>query len=757
MRKLCTLTILLFWVASSAGAASIDGRLAYLASTTGKAADNFTGSLRFHTRPSAAQLRELADLGVEFFDQHGRTVYPARIPFSGLPALQDRADIASIECGWHPVSVPSLARSAIEVEADQVWEIASPAGGTVTGKGVLICDIDTGVNYFHSSFFKLDGEVFTWLDVDNSGDLSSRDAVDLNSNGRADPGEKLRWKEAIGTARFGNVLGVFDADLDILFNDTDNNEIRDYGPPRFGEDSPCYGERLFLCDDLNADGRLNVGEPLLSLGDTRIRAIREGNGEVHRRGIDLFASEGDYWGHGTPVSGILAGGWARRHRMTGMAPGAEMLHVIQTDADEPPFGLPITPGLAWAVAEGADVVLFEFGMWVWEYLDGSSNLEIMINEYAEDEGVIFVNGVGNLATGQMHSRFRSAGGQVLSLEAATTIVWASFLWTDTKSLGLTVAPPAGQAIRLSLDGTTVVANGYRIYSNLSVSPRGTRRIDLRLGTDPEGAGVGGDWRFTFHGSDADVHGYFADNDLSWVSPSKWIIGEDPTHTISWPATADSSIGVAAYYTFNGGPISPYSSRGPRIDGRPIVDIAAPGSSVTSANPDNPTGFIPFGATSGAGAHVAGAAALLAELAPGLDHGVCRQYLRMGAAQDEFTGDPHRAGAGKLRIRQTIAKLLGEMSESPMQPSVTVVTFPNPCNTGATIRYRQVASGSASLRVFDAGGREIWNMLIQGGVEEWRDVRWNGKDRDGRTMAAGVYFAHVRQGEAVGACKLTIVK
>jgi len=109
--------------------------------------------------------------------------------------------------------------------------------------------------------------------------------------------------------------------------------------------------------------------------------------------------------------------------------------------------------------------------------------------------------------------------------------------------------------------------------------------------------------------------------------------------VSWPATADSAISVAAYNPLNDGGINAFSGQGPRIDGRPDVDLAAPGSTVFSISAFTPGDFTPFGGTSAAGPHVAGAAALLRQLLPGLDSGTCRAWLRAGAAQDEHTGDP----------------------------------------------------------------------------------------------------------------------
>lgn len=636
--------------------------------------------------------------------------------------------------------------------------MVGPGGGTLSGEGILVCDIDTGVNYLHSNFFKLSGETFDWIDVDMSGTLTAGDAVDLDDDGLADAGEDLRWHESTGTSTYGNNPALYNTDFDFLYNDNNANTIRDYGPPAFGETDPCYGERIFLTDDLNDNGLLDVGETLLALGPSKVRAIYNRDGTVYRRGIDLLGSEKDYFGHGNQVTGIFGGGWVGLHAMSGMAPGIESIHVNFDYAAEPPFLLPIEAGMAWAVGEGADVIIIEDGEWVWEYLDGSSNVEIMINEYAADDSVIFVVPAGNLATGHMHTHFNSSAGEVLRASASHTILWPSFLWrSETSFTFLYVTPPGGTPVLIPADGTTVVTAGYRIYSNLSVSPRGTRRLDLRLATNPEGGSVGGDWGFSFAGPDTELHGYFGDDTFSWTSASYWVNYQTQDYTVTWPSTADSAITVTAYTVAGDGDIDGYSGWGPRIDGVPIVDIAAPGRTVYAPNPWSWGNFSAFAGTSAAGPHVAGAAALLKELIPDLDNGKCRQYLRAGAQQDVYTTDPDRWGAGKLRIYSAIVEVLTAVAETPRHPDLALGAYPNPFNPHTTIRFHLPESQPARLRIFDVTGREVWSRELAAGAPGWREVRWDGRNREGNSVASGVYFAHLRQGGRYAVFKLIIVR
>ncbi len=756
-------TIILLVSSLATAEVHVDARVAWVKASKADETASFTGSLRFMSRPGEAEFRMLNELGVEFFDYGrgragSRTVYPAKIPFGAIEQLKQLDFLVSVECARPRRTPPPLARSGPQVEADLAWQVGVPGGGTLSGAGVIICDIDTGVNYLHSSFFKLSGETFDWLDVDMSGTLNAGDAVDLDSDGIPDTDEDLLWHESAGTSQYGNNPAAYDTGFDFLYNDANGNVSRDYGPPTYGENDPCYGERIFLTDDTNDNGLLDVGETLLALGQTRVRAIYNRDGSIHRRGIDLLTSELDLWGHGTQVSGIFGGGWVGLHAMSGMAPGIESLHINYDYAAEPPFLWPIEAGLAWAVGEGADIVIIEDGEWVWEYLDGSSNVEIMINEYAANDSIIFIVPAGNLATGHMHTHFNSSAGEVLRADATHSILWPSFLWrTPSSFTSLTVTPPGEAPVIVPADGSTLVTSSYRIYSNLSVSTRGTRRLDLRMTTNPEGGSVGGDWTFDFTGPDTELHGYFGEDSFSWTSAGYWVNGESADYTVTWPATADSAITVTAYTVAGDGDIDNYSGWGPRIDGQPIVDIAAPGRWVYSASHLNAGDFSKFAGTSGAGPHVAGAAALLKELIPDLDNGKCRQYLRAGAGQDVYTTNPDRWGAGKLRIYSSIAGALTAVAETPPYPDLAMGAYPNPFNPSTTIRFNLPASGPARLRIFDVTGREIWSRELSPDTPGWQEVSWDGRNRDGGSVASGVYFAHVRQGGQYAACKLILVQ
>ncbi|MBD3222776.1 S8 family serine peptidase [bacterium] len=79
-------------------------------------------------------------------------------------------------------------------------------------------------------------------------------------------------------------------------------------------------------------------------------------------------------------------------------------------------------------------------------------------------------------------------------------------------------------------------------------------------------------------------------------------------------------------------------------------------------------------------------------------------------------------------------------------AVTLVgAIPNPFNPMTTVRYALPASQRVSLRVYDVQGRlvrELVDGIVPAGTNE---ARWDGRDRHGRSVASGTYFARLVAG------------
>lgn len=64
-------------------------------------------------------------------------------------------------------------------------------------------------------------------------------------------------------------------------------------------------------------------------------------------------------------------------------------------------------------------------------------------------------------------------------------------------------------------------------------------------------------------------------------------------------------------------------------------------------------------------------------------------------------------------------------------------FPNPFNPSTTIKFNLVQSGAYAYELFDAEGRQIRTYRLTT-CSASRTIHWNGRDQQGRSVAAGVY-------------------
>jgi hypothetical protein len=82
------------------------------------------------------------------------------------------------------------------------------------------------------------------------------------------------------------------------------------------------------------------------------------------------------------------------------------------------------------------------------------------------------------------------------------------------------------------------------------------------------------------------------------------------------------------------------------------------------------------------------------------------------------------------------------------PPVTRTWFeppaPNPFNPSTTLRYSLLEGGRVQLSIYDARGRLVRSLVdaLQPGGR-WYEVRWDGRDGEGRVVPSSAYFARLR--------------
>ena len=650
-----------------------------------------------------------------------RQFVPAIIDRDALQALSRLSHVQRI------VSAPAQGPAPMDHSAELIGLKAAwgsrPAMDLLTGEGILVADIDSNADIFHPKFFRADAGYFDWIDVDGDGVFTpGADAIDLDGDGVAlnETGQLLRSETVM--LQYGYSVDAredgFDPAIDWLYIDENTNGERDYGADNgFDDETPAFGEPLFVPDDLNANGILDKGERVARLGSSKVAQVLHYFNypgyptvdRVYERGVDLaefdtnFMNESDIFsaaGHGTGVMSIIAGDVPLvGRRWVGVAPDVDLMLAVDLDS-----GYSGT-GLTWVLSEGADVVLHERANWYGEPLDGTDITSVMVDESTVTDGVTHTCPVGNTGGGRKHTRMElpPGGSQQASFEVTNL---AGFYYTNLsinlRGIGdalLTLTPPVGDPIVL----TTTTENGElstgaQYYQSYRETVKGTRFHEIILYSNGSSQEIPmGDWLLDVVEQGAgslDVDAYLMDNVSSWGVGIAWdesIATDD--RTIGWPATSETCIAIGAhtghpstpdepwfYSAGDPGEVRSYSGRGPTIDGRQKPDITAPDNpwaatahGQASSGDVVPHGAVaPFGGTSGAGPHVTGVTAMLAQV--GIFGDEAKQAIRDGAHVDNMVGDIPNYDYGWGRLNAAGALGLSHDGKAPALSLVTGEAF-----------------------------------------------------------------------------------
>lgn len=572
-----------------------------------------------------------------------------------------------------------------QVKADKIWittklseKFYDKEGNVLTGKGIIVGDVDSGIDVFHPMFFFADGGEYNWIDVNGDGKFEpGKDAVDLNNNGKADSGETLNYIDLKNdTYIIKSDPKVYEPDMDFLFVDKNSNGKREFGEKDgFTEADPTYGEQYFITRDANGNNKLDVGEKLTALQTSKVRAVREKSGTIRRRGVDLIKTEFDSIGHGTGVSGILLGGHYGVQKLHGIAPDAEIVMANIKYNYTPRFVTSFPEMLTFLRTEGINILLFEDGEWMYEYMDGSTEEEELTNEMARS-GITVIGGGGNLADGNMHIKDTIPANVVRTYNFSAPKeaedkkndgAFVSFLWRQPElNLSFKIKAPDGTVTSGLKDGSEFIKSGkYNIFYERSVSSKGT--VMFKFGISEKDSGtVDGDWSVeVVSPGDVILDGFIVDVTQSWGGSTRWktdkITGEG---TVTFPCTADSCMAIGAYtvnYEWPGygklNDLCSYSGIGYNINGKMGIDLCAPGHTTFTTSTNNGYGI--FSGTSSAAPHVVGAAILMLQYDKSLTHTQIRNILLATTTRDEFTGSVPNTnwGFGKLNTEAAIKYLM----------------------------------------------------------------------------------------------------
>jgi len=721
--------------------------------------------LEFEKQLSTSETQIVESLGTQFARRGSTIVHVGRIYSAtvyNVESIQQLADLGLVRAtSGSKQYVPSIISSMQAINADDVWNNLHTDGQTVNGSGVTVAVLDTGAAWLHPSFWKQFPAEFNFIFSD------SKYYVDLNGDALPEQGE-------------GPILAVnglsgqyFDYTDDYMYISSDGTGAFDYAD----------GDRWIGGIDGNSDNTIDLNsDKAVILNISKVAILYDQfTSDVYIRGVNLTeaVSVGDSHGlyHGTHVSSIIAGGQPGLTSYVGAAPGADLI-IIRS----PLQSADILDGLSFAVENDADIINMSFSSYL-GFLDGTDPEDLAITEAFLNNGVMTTAAAGNLGTRNKHARFEVGSGEnntvLLQVSNEPDYSYLSLLWhSDDRDELVTLTPPSGPIIELGayseIAGSSFALDNeeLRAYVFCEISPRGMNNIIIQV-SESEHDWLDGVWDVTITNPDGPniwIDGYAWDGD--WGT-SHMIFNSQTSnlYTISSPATSDFAIAVSSY-SEGGGSITSTSSRGPRIDGAPKPNIAAPGVSIRAASgsflSDNILWRSKDG-TSMASPHVAGVLALIRQ-AEGSDNSWMDYSALVNGAGVSYSEIPSNDwGHGLCDAASSVMYVLDEPLETSSTTSDwsalgSITTDPDEPNVSPDLDIRSVKmfqqSDAIAFGVFTDGSSDFsgtdmlsieWdsdsnaltgtsgaNILLNLTANSLDIFEWNGSDYEDSSYA-GVWW------------------
>lgn len=590
---------------------------------------------------SLETVQELQEIGFEpSRTEKGNIVFQAgwlsgTMKFENIPLLQQNVHVQKVEPARPIFLAPlPLSETAAQIQAPQSW--FSFATGSATKIAVQEF-VGQGWDIFHPDFFRPDGGCF--------------DFVDENENEVFDIGERI-----VGFDQTSSLLSIgdeqFELDQDWVYLDLNQNGTRDFGAD-YG-DEPAFSEPIFVSDDLNNNLQLDIGERLCRLSSSKF-AVVHSEGQVFRRDENLHEYNPSLIdpGHGTGAAGIAIAGWPLMRRNTGIAPGADLIAITDTDH---------LRAFQIAQEEDADIMFFEWNAWH-DLQDGSTAIEEAVSDMWQ-QGVIPVAPCGNLGGSDHIAQISLSNGQTSTLPF---VIDTSYTYTNWV-IGLTWIGESDDVLlslasaedEWSLNGTFGESEFEDMYVQQwrQESDRGTVQV-LVYATALENNIAPELYEIRIESlQDVQLRAVVTDYSSGWSKGVHWTEHRTEEGSALSPSTADSVIAVGAYGGVestdfgDANDVRTYSGRGPRIDGARIVDIVAPDDPVAPSKwyGEETGSYNRFGGTSGATPHVAGGLALVREEENfASEEDVLSWFSAHAERMDDDVLDP--SGWGRFRIHE----------------------------------------------------------------------------------------------------------
>jgi hypothetical protein len=104
-----------------------------------------------------------------------------------------------------------------------------------------------------------------------------------------------------------------------------------------------------------------------------------------------------------------------------------------------------------------------------------------------------------------------------------------------------------------------------------------------------------------------------------------------------------------------------------------------------------------------------------------------------------------------------ASRVEESLATPSRSRHPVTTHPNPCMADCRIVFSAVSEGPLSVEVIDVSGRLLRRLLDGSHPAGDYSLRWDGRDDEGREVAAGVYLTRIETAAGVETGRVVLAR
>ena len=87
----------------------------------------------------------------------------------------------------------------------------------------------------------------------------------------------------------------------------------------------------------------------------------------------------------------------------------------------------------------------------------------------------------------------------------------------------------------------------------------------------------------------------------------------------------------------------------------------------------------------------------------------------------------------------------------------VPNYPNPFNSGTTIRFDMPTAGHVRLSIFNLMGQEVAVLADEKRPEGTHEIRWDGLDSNHRPVPSGIYLVRIESSSGIGEQKLLLLR